>query len=67
MTQLKRYERDSKEYFRWIHCFKHVNKVKRSRMKVSKRKDYVSKTVWRSLFCMSRKITTSLISLQLRS
>jgi len=26
-----------------IHCVKLVNKVKRSRMKVSKRKDYVSK------------------------
>ena len=29
----------SKEYFRWVHCFKFVNKAKRSRMKVSKRKD----------------------------
>ena len=28
----------SKEYFRWIHCFKLVNKAKRSRMKVSKRR-----------------------------
>ena len=34
----------SKEYFRWIHCVKLLNKVKRSWMKVSKRKDYVSKT-----------------------
>jgi len=28
------------------------------RMKVSKRKDEVSKTVFRSLFCMSGEITT---------
>jgi len=34
----------SKEYFRWKHCFKLVNKAKRSQLKVSKRKDYVSKT-----------------------
>jgi len=27
-------------------------------MKASKRKDYVSKTVFRSLFCMSGEITT---------
>ena len=32
----------SKEYFRWIHCFKLVNKATRSRMKVSKRKDSLS-------------------------
>jgi len=40
-----------------MHCFKLVNKAKRSRMKVSKRKDYLSKTVFRSLFCMSGEIT----------
>jgi len=48
----------SKEYFRWIHCFKRVNKAKRSRMKVSKRKDYMSNTAFRSLLCMSGEITT---------
>jgi len=58
----------SKDYFRWIHCFKLVNKAKRSQMKVSKRKDYMSKTVFWSLFCNVRgDHYVSLISLQLRS
>ena len=43
-TLLNMSEIRSKEYFRWIHCVKLVNKVKRSRMKVSQQKDYVSKT-----------------------
>jgi len=57
----------SKEYFRWIHCVKLVNKVKRSRTKVSKRKDHVSKT---SLSILNLQVSgdhyVSIMSLQLR-
>ena len=42
----------------WINYFALVNKAKRLCKKVSERKDYVSKTVFRSLFYMLGEITT---------